>query len=318
MDATPHKQFAEYMEGVEYNYKNIKGLDSQNCFDQYGFCYGWDLRPGNTHSATGATEMLERILPQIKGRKEIYFRADSAYSTKAIYNSLLNHNVRFAICMKENSWGKLVDLYEFSMKWKKTKVRFFESNKCQISSCLAPMNLADRKFLRVVFIRVRKTSAQIKKEKTENPNKQKIRHYRYYAIATNISQHEMTDAEIINFYRKRANVENHIKDLKYGMDFLHFPCRSLRANNAWGLMGIFAYNLMRFSSFIIAPQAGCFLKRVRTQMVKLPCEITRHARKITLKFTDYFFKEVKLFQKQIRIYFQVVNYWPDKRKVLSG
>jgi len=321
MDSTPHEQFSEYMEGVEYNYKNIKCLDSQNCFDQYGFCYGWDLRKGATYSSNGTTEMLERMLPQIPRDMEVYFRADSAYSNLAIYNTLLNHNVKFGICMKENSWGKLVDDYEFSMKWKKTKINFFESTKCQIASCLAPINgLRGQSFLRVVFIRTKKSKEQIQKEKNEKDGtNKKVRHYRYYAVVTNISESEMTNGDIIQFYRKRANVENHIKDLKYGMDFLHFPCRSLRANNVWGLMGIYAYNLMRFSSFLISPNRGCFLKRVRNNMVKLPCEITKHARKITLKFSNTIYQEVKRFQKLIHTCFQVVDYYcPERRTVPSG
>jgi len=314
MDSTPHRQFSEYMEGVEFNYKNIKCLDSQNCFDQYGFCYGWDLRKGSTYSSNGTSEMLERILPTIHKEKEVYFRADSAYSNLAIYNTLLTHNVKFAICMKENSWGKLVDEYEFSMKWKKTKIQFFESTKCQIASCLAPVkDLHGRSFLRVVFIRTKKTREQIQKEKAEKSSGKKVRHYRYYAIVTNISEVEMSNGDIIQFYRKRANVENHIKDLKYGMDFLHFPCRSLRANCVWGLMGIFAYNLMRFSSFVLCPNQGCFLKKVRNNMVKLPCEITKHARKITLKFTHHIFKEVQRIQKEIHMFFQVVDYCPERR-----
>lgn len=307
MDATPHEQFAEKMEGVEYNYKSIKCLDSQNCFDEYGLCYGWDLRKGSTHSSKGASEMLERILPQLR-HKDVYFRADSAYSTTEIYNTLLNYKVKFAICMKENSWGRLIDNYEFQMPWTKTKIRFFESNKCQIAQCLAPMDgLNGRSFLRVVFIRTQKTKEQLQQEKNED--KKKIRNYRYYAIATNISESEMTNEEIIQFYRKRGNVENHIKDLKYGMDFLHFPCRDLRPNCAWGLMGIFAYNLMRFSSFLIAPKTGCFLKRVRIRMVHLACEITSHARKITLKFADYTYKEVLQLQKKIAETFQVGTYY---------
>lgn len=43
--------------------------------------------------------------------------------------------------------------------------------------------------------------------------------YRYFVIATNIFQHEWKDKKVIDFYRKRANCENFIKEQKYGMDF---------------------------------------------------------------------------------------------------
>lgn len=44
-------------------------------------------------------------------------------------------------------------------------------------------------------------------------------------------------------------MENNIKDLQNGMDFHHFPCMSLKANHVWGIVGIIAYNLMRYTSF---------------------------------------------------------------------
>lgn len=38
IDATTHKQFAQKMEGVEWNYKKIKCLSSQTMFDDKGLC----------------------------------------------------------------------------------------------------------------------------------------------------------------------------------------------------------------------------------------------------------------------------------------
>ena len=82
-----------------------------------------------------------------------------------------------------------------------------------------------------------------------------------------------------------------IKDLKYGMDFKHFPCQSMNKNKAWGFMGIVAYNLMRFASFTI-DKRGCFLKKVRTNLVFIASEIRKGQRKIRLRFSDNIFKEV--------------------------
>ena len=50
LDATTHEQFANKMEGVEWNYKRIKCLSSQMLFDDKGFCYGFNLRAGAVHT----------------------------------------------------------------------------------------------------------------------------------------------------------------------------------------------------------------------------------------------------------------------------
>lgn len=116
--------------------------------------------------------------------------------------------------------------------------------------------------------------------------------YHYYAIVTNMSNAEMTNERVIQFYRKRAQVENNIKDLKNGMDFHHFPCQSLKANHVWGLMGIIAYNLMRLASFTISKD-GCFLQTVRKRIVIKACEVIKHARSVELRMMDHIQKEVQ-------------------------
>lgn len=104
--------------------------------------------------------------------------------------------------------------------------------------------------------------------------------------------------KVIKFYRGRSNAENFIKDLKYGMDFKHFPCQLMSKNIAWGLMGVFAYNLMRFASFSI-DKRGCFLKRVRIKMVYIASEIKKGQRKIKLRFNNNQFKEVQRFLEKL-------------------
>jgi len=293
MDATPHEQYGQYMEGVEWDYKSRWCLSSQNAFDERGFCYGWNLMNGGAHSNTGAVDMIERIFKSIPKDRQRYFRADSAYGSHKIYNSLINLGVHFGICLKENVWSVILKKSEFKMKWTKTRIRFFESSKCQVASTIyAPKDLKGRNFLRVVFIRAKKKVI----------TKEDKRHYRYYAIITDMTSAQMSDEEVIKFYRGRANAENFIKDLKYGMDFKHFPCQSLSKNKAWGFMGVFAYNLMRFSSFLIDPR-GCFLKRVRRKMVYLAAEIRKGQRKIKLRFSKNVFKEVKRLKEKLHLNF---------------
>ena len=285
MDSTPHQQYGEYMEGVEWNYKQIRCLDSQNIFDQYGLCYGWHLREGNTYSSQGAVEMLTRIFNNLpRHNKQVYYRADSAYSNRDIYNCLLMNKANFAICLKENVWKPLLRDHGNKITWRKTKEYFFDSNKCEIGSCLYPLkDLYNRGFLRVVFIRAKK--------KRLKPGDQE--YYHHYAIVTNMSEKELSNERVIQFYKKRANVENQIKDLKMGMDFYHFPCQKLNANRAWGIIAIFAYNLMRFSAHKLFRKRGCFLKTVRRKMVFIASELRRGQRKIKLRFTNHMFKEVK-------------------------
>jgi hypothetical protein len=104
MDGTLHEQYGEKMEGVEWNYKKFRSLSSQNLFDDKGLCYGFSLRNGAAHSSVGAVEMMENAFKIIPKSIQKFYVADSAYANEDIYNSLLNHNVNFAICLPEIVW----------------------------------------------------------------------------------------------------------------------------------------------------------------------------------------------------------------------
>lgn len=299
MDSSDHEQYGLKMEGVDYGYRKVRCLNSQNLFDDKGLCYGFDLRKGNTFSSKGAVEMMENAFSVIPKTIQKYFVADSAYGTLAIYNSLLNHNVNFAICLKENVWGPQLEKSKNKITWRKTKLYFFESDKCEIGSSIYSLKgLAGRSFLRVVFIRTKR------KFITSGDNHPFI----YYAIVTNMTESEMSDEQVLKFYRTRAQVENNIKDLKGGMDFYHFPCQSLKANNVWGLMGVIAYNLMRMTSFTLFPRTGCFVKTTRRRLVTLAGEIIRHARSIEIRMMDFLAREVNRQLNMIRSSFYQAEY----------
>ncbi len=102
----------------------------------------------------------------------------------------------------------------------------------------------------------------------------------------------MSDEKVLKFYRKRAQVENNIKDIKNGMDFHHFPSMKLKANNVWGLIGVIAYNLMRFASFAVVPERGCFIETTRKRIVAIAGEIITSARYIEIRMMNYIQKEV--------------------------
>ncbi len=256
-------------------------------------------KSGGTHSgnSAGAIEMLENTFKVVPKDVKKFLVADSGYANLDMYNHLIVKKANFAICLGELAWGSLLKKYGNKISWKKTRLKFFDSQKCELGTCLYPLKglVEKRSHLRVVFIRARKK----KMESGDNHP------YHYYAIVTDMSSAEMNDEHIIRFYRKRAIVENNIKDLKQGMDFYHFPCRSLIANNAWGLMGIMAYNLVRLVSFTISKN-GCFVDTVRRKIVLIAGEFIKSARCLEIRLMDYLLREVEHIKMILcRLYFEI-------------
>ena len=68
IDSTPHVQCGKKIEGVEYNYKNLHCLDSIDAYDELGFQYHTEVRPGATYSSNGAVEIIGNISRVMKKR----------------------------------------------------------------------------------------------------------------------------------------------------------------------------------------------------------------------------------------------------------
>ncbi|MDH4468476.1 MAG: transposase, partial [Bacteriovoracaceae bacterium] len=100
-DGTFHEQEGEKMEGLGFDYNNNWGLSSLQGYDQYDFCYGFNLRGGSTHSSVGAESMIYRVFKQVPEGMNRYFLGDSAYGSLSIFNQLIASQVKFVIPLKE-------------------------------------------------------------------------------------------------------------------------------------------------------------------------------------------------------------------------
>ena len=298
MDSTPHKQYSKKMEKIGTNYKGIEGFDSQNAYDQYGVSYLFDLRSGNTHSCTDAERWIHQIFNKVPKRMDRYYRGDSAYGTGEVYQALDVANVKFTIVLKDNVASPTRKANKHLLAWKKTDIEFFGSDECEVA-----MGFYNEKTigeLRVVFLRKRKDESEIIEKQLSLLEKYdpEEHDYQHYSIITNIDISEMNNEKIIEFYRGRANCENFIKEQKYNFDFLHFPCKRFEANQAWGLIGTFAHNMMRFLSLCMEQkvkrvrgkddvirtviQLGYFAKKVRNELINIPCQVAVRSRGLKL------------------------------------
>lgn len=146
--------------------------------------------------------MMEMAFKVVPKSIQKFFVADSAYASTNIYNTLLNNNVSFAICLPETVWGSLLKNFGNKITWRDTNIKFFDSKNCEIGDVIYPKKdlSMGKNFLRVVFIRTKKKIIQAG---DNHP-------FHYYAIVTNMSNAEMTNEKLIQFYRKRAQVENNL------------------------------------------------------------------------------------------------------------
>jgi hypothetical protein len=60
---------------------------------------------------------------------------------------------------------------------------------------------------------------------------------------------------------------------------------------------VIAYNLMRFASFAVVPDRGCFVETTRKRIVAIAGEVITSARYVEIRMMNYIYQEVMRIKK---------------------
>ena len=105
--------------------------------------------------------------------------------------------------------------------------------------------------------------------------------YSYHGFITD-RDGEMLELEAD--HRRHAEIENAIRDLKYGVGLNHMPSGRFAANGAWLAVQVMAHNLARWTARIGLGERIATTKTLRRRFFALVGRITRSARRLTLAF----------------------------------
>ena len=104
--------------------------------------------------------------------------------------------------------------------------------------------------------------------------------YSYHGFITD-RDGEMLELEAD--HRRHAEIENAIRDLKYGVGLNHMPSGRFAANGAWLAVQVMAHNLARWTARIgLGQQTRDHQDPQTTGLCSLAGRITRSARRLTL------------------------------------
>ena len=108
------------------------------------------------------------------------------------------------------------------------------------------------------------------------------------ALFVNYSYHAfITDRDGDTLYleadhRRHAEIENAIRDLKYGVGLNHLPSGRFAANAAWLAAQVMAHNLARWTARIGLGEPVVTTKTLRRRFFSMSGRLTRSARRLTL------------------------------------
>ena len=107
--------------------------------------------------------------------------------------------------------------------------------------------------------------------------------YSYHGLITD------RDGELLELeadHRRHAEIENAIRDLKYGVGLNHLPSGRFAANGAWLAVQTMAHNLARWTARIGLGERIATTKTLRRRFFSLAGRLTRSARRLTLHLPD--------------------------------
>ena len=108
--------------------------------------------------------------------------------------------------------------------------------------------------------------------------------YSYHGF---ITDREGDTRELEADHRRHAEIENAIRDLKYGVGLNHLPSGRFAANAAWLAVQVMAHNLARWTARIGLGEPVVTTKTLRRRFFSLAGRLTRKARRLTLHLPQH-------------------------------
>ena len=103
-----------------------------------------------------------------------------------------------------------------------------------------------------------------------------------YDVHAFITDREGDTLELEADHRRHAEIENAIRDLKYGVGLNHLPSGKFAANGAWLAVQVLAHNLARWTARIGLKAGIVTTRTLRRRLFNLAGRLTRSARRLTL------------------------------------
>jgi hypothetical protein len=228
------------------------------------------LRGGNANSGRGAAGFVTECFARLRdagAAGQITLRADSGFYSRAVVEACRKAGVRYSITVRMNKALHKVIAAIADEAW--TPIPYFLDGADVAETTYRPFGKNGQP-CRLIVRRVRPT-----------PGSQ-------LALFTNFSYHAFIcdrDGDTLFLeadHRRHAEIENTIRDLKYGVGLNHMPSGRFGANAAWLALNVIAHNLMRWTTRIGLGETLLRTDTIRRRYLRVPGHLTHRSRGVQL------------------------------------
>ena len=231
------------------------------------------LRQGRANTARGAAHFLRETISRVRyagATGPLTMRADSGFYNHDIVAVCRKTKVRFSITVRQ--YQSVRNLIEAIPEAEWTPIPYWMEGAADVAeTTYTPFqHEPDAVSVRLIVRRVKPTpGSQLALFAT----------YSYHAF---ITDREGDTLDLEADHRRHAEIENAIRDLKYGVGLNHLPSGRFPANAAWLAVQVMAHNLARWTARIGMGEQLITTKTLRRRFFSLAGRITRKARRLTL------------------------------------
>ena len=239
------------------------------------------LREGRANTARGAAHFLRETVSRVRyggASGQLTMRADSGFYTHAVVSACRETNVRYSITIRQHK--SLRNLIEAIPEDAWTPIPYWMDGTAAVAeTTYTPFRTEpDAAPARLIVRRVQPT-----------PGSQ-LALFASYSYHGFITDRDGDTLELEADHRRHAEIENAIRDLKYGVGLNHLPSGRFAANAAWLAVqslprtryGVLAHNLARWTARIGLGEQLVTTKTLRRRFFSLAGRLTRSARRLTL------------------------------------
>ncbi len=231
------------------------------------------LREGRSNTARGAAHFLRETVGRVRhagAKGPLTVRADSGFYTHGVVSVCRKTKVRFSITIRQRA--SLRNLIEALPEDAWTPIPYWMDGAADVAEAeYTPFrSQPDAEPVRLIVRRVKPTpGSQLALFAT----------YSYHAFITD------RDGDTLDLeadHRRHAEIENAIRDLKYGVGLNHLPSGRFPANGACLAVQVMAHNLARWTARIGLGEQLVTTKTLRQRFFSMAGRLTRKARRLTL------------------------------------
>ena len=223
--------------------------------------------------AAGGAHFLRETVGRVRhagSRGQLTVRADSGFYTHALVAACRETKVRFSITIRQHA--SLRNLIEAIPEADWTPITYWMDGAADVAeTTYTPFQTEpDAAPVRLIVRRVKPT-----------PGSQLalFANYSYHGF---ITDRDGDTLELEADHRRHAEIENAIRDLKYGVGLNHLPSGRFAANAAWLAVQVMAHNLARWTARLGLGEQIVTTKTLRRRFFSLAGRLTRSARRLTL------------------------------------